>query len=155
MENNMRNESILKEIEILEFRAGGSSYGIDVNDISEILAYNTKPTPVPNAHRFIEGILMPRDFVITVIDFKQCVPVHGTEEKNEMIINTRFQNYNIAIHVDSVNGINKYETADIIAYQEEEHSEYTNAYLDLENRRIEMVDYQKLYLSINPDLKFE
>lgn len=154
MEKDMINEREAKEIEILEFRANGNSYGINVKDIREILAYNRKVTPILNAHPFIEGIIMPRDFVITIIDFNQCIKSDIVDEdKNEMIINTRFDDLNIAIHVDSVLGIQKYDEADITAYsKDEEHSEFVTGYLLVGEKKIELVDYKALFRFINPAL---
>jgi len=154
MEMDMLNEGEAKEIEILEFKAGGNSYGISVNEIREILAYNMKPTPVPNAHAFIEGIIMPRDFIITILDFNKCFNLNSDDEfKNEMIINTRFGDLNIALHVDSVNGIHKQNEAAIHYYDsEEEHSEFTTGFILNGDKKLELVDYIKLFQSINSDI---
>lgn len=153
MEKDILLENGTKEIEILEFRAGGISYGIDVNEIREILAYINKPTPVPNAHPFIEGIIMPRDFVITVLDFNKCFPTEYVEEtKNEMIINTRYSD--IAIHVDSVNGIHRQVESDITSLEdsEEEHSELITGMVTKEDRDMNMIDFIKLFEMINPEV---
>jgi len=150
----MLNEGEAKEIEILEFKAGGNSYGISVNEIREILAYNMKPTPVPNAHAFIEGIIMPRDFIITILDFNKCFNLNADDEfKNEMIINTRFGDLNIALHVDSVNGIHKQKVDDINNYDsDEEHCEFTTGFILNGDKKLELVDYKKLFKSINTDI---
>ncbi len=145
----------VKEFEVLEFRAGGKSYGIFVDEISEILAYTTKATPVLNAHPFIEGVIMPRDFVITVIDFNKCVPLELEEEvKNEMVINTSINNWNIGIHVDGVNGIHNHEASDITLYDgEEEHTEFVLGFLVKGEKKVELVDFVKLFQAINPNIE--
>lgn len=68
METGILLESGTNELEILEFRVGENYYGINVAKIREILPYQ-KPTPIPNADARIEGIFMPRDEVISIVDF--------------------------------------------------------------------------------------
>ncbi len=71
METNILLESGTNELEILEFVVGTNHYGINVAKIREILPYN-KPTAIPNSHPCIEGIYMPRDVIITVVDLGKC-----------------------------------------------------------------------------------
>ena len=72
METGILLESGTNELEILQFRVGDNFYGINVAKIREILSY-VKPTPIPNADPRIEGIFMPRDEVISVINLAECL----------------------------------------------------------------------------------
>ena len=67
METNILLESGTNELEVLEFTIAGNHYGINVAKVREILSM-TDITPVPNSHPCIEGIFMPRDTIITVIN---------------------------------------------------------------------------------------
>ena len=67
METNILLENGTNELEVLEFTIKGRSYGINVAKIREIIGYQAV-TPVPNAHPYVEGIFMPRDFIISVIN---------------------------------------------------------------------------------------
>ena len=67
METNILLENGTNELEVLEFTVAGSHYGINVAKVREIITYQNV-TPVPNAHPSIEGIFMPRDIMITVIN---------------------------------------------------------------------------------------
>ena len=73
-------EGEIKELEILEFKAGGNSYGVDINEIKEILPYQQKPTPIPNAHPYIEGMVMPRDFIIIKAGFGIAATLSGESQ---------------------------------------------------------------------------
>ena len=64
MDTNILLESGTNELEIT---LADNHYGINVAKIKEILSYQ-KVTPVPNAHPSVEGIFMPRDTMITVIN---------------------------------------------------------------------------------------
>ena len=70
MDTNILLESGTNELEILEFTLGDNHYGINVAKIREILSYQ-KVTPVPNTHPSVEGIFMPREVMITVINLKK------------------------------------------------------------------------------------
>ena len=90
METNILLESGTNELEILEFTVAGNSYGINVAKIKEILPYK-KPTPIPNAHEFIEGIFMPRDQIITIVDLAKCLTGRSkADTSGDMYIVTNF-----------------------------------------------------------------
>lgn len=153
------NERVTSELEILEFKAGGNSYAINVGDIKEILAYETKPTPVPNTHPFIEGVLMPRDFLIPVIDLKKYLNLADIDtNKNEMIIVTGIGDLNIAIHVDSVCGIHRRSSSDIKKPGKMISANQKFAVtgiIKMDDKIIELIDFRKVITSINPEINID
>ena len=72
MDTNILLENGTNELEVLEFTLAGHHYGINVAKIREILTYQPV-TPIPNAHPSVEGIFMPRDTMITVINLRNCL----------------------------------------------------------------------------------
>ena len=72
MDTNILLENGTNEVEILEFTLGNNHYGINVAKIKEILSFQPV-TPVPNTHPSVEGIFMPFDLMITVINLKSCI----------------------------------------------------------------------------------
>ena len=82
--------------------------------IREILSYQPV-TPIPNANPSVEGIFMPRDVMITVINLKHCLGLSDSTVTDEgLLIITNFNKLNIAFHVDEVIGIHRVSWADII-----------------------------------------
>lgn len=147
------------EVEILEFKAGGNSYGVNVGDIKEILPYNYKIKPIPNSHPHIEGIIMPRDFLITIINFKECLKLTDVDEwKNEMLIVTSVSDLNIAFHVDSVSGIHRIGPMDIIEPGKKlttTQKEFVIGILDKSDRKIEIVDVRTIFTNIKPEIELD
>lgn len=157
MEKEAVYNDIPTEIEILEFKAGGNSYGINVNDIREILPYENNTTTIPNAHPFIEGITMPRDFLIPVIDFGKSLKLSDVDEmKNEMLIVTEINELNIGFHVDSVRGIYTKSSTDIMKPSKKvttNQKGVVTGIIEIEGDEVELVDLRKIINIINPDLK--
>ena len=114
METNILMESGTNEVEILEFMVGNNHYGINVAKIKEIVTYQ-KITPVPVAKPEVEGIFMPRDTMITVIDLARVLNLPASDNINsDMFIITNFNKLNVAFHVHKVIGIHRVSWADII-----------------------------------------
>lgn len=157
MEKDFGFDGSTSEIEILEFRAGGNSYGMNISDVKEILSLNNKSTPVPNAHPFIEGIIIPRDELITIVNFGKSLGLSEADEvKNDMLILTGINDLNIAFHVDSVSGIHRVATTQIEKPDEElitSKKDYIIGVLTLDERKIEIVELRKIILDINPEVK--
>ena len=85
MDTNILLESGTNELEVLEFTLGRNHYGINVAKIKEILTYQPV-TPVPNAHPSIEGIFMPRDTMISVVNLKNCLGMPDAENDKGLFI---------------------------------------------------------------------
>lgn len=113
MDTNILLESGTNELEILEFIIGGKHYGINVAKVREILTIQDI-TPIPNSHPCIEGIFMPRDTIITVVNLIRALGFDETDCDNNMLIVTNFNNLNIAFIVDRVIGIHRVSWTDIV-----------------------------------------
>ena len=99
METNILIESGTNELEVLEFTIGNNHYGINVAKIKEIVPYSPV-TPVPNAHPSVEGIFMPRDLMITVVDLAKVIKSAPSGDiSKDMFIITNFNKLNVAFHV--------------------------------------------------------
>lgn len=152
MDTNILLESGTNEIEVLEFTLGDNHYGINVAKIKEILSYQPI-TPVPNAHPCVEGIFMPRDLMISVINLKRCIGL--TEDESEgLFIITNFNKLNIAFHVDSVIGIHRVSWADIItpdATINTEEAGVSTGVIKIDEKLIVILDFEKIVTDISPE----
>lgn len=152
MDTNILLESGTNELEILEFTLGDNHYGINVAKIREILQY-TPVTPVPNSHPSVEGIFMPRDTMITVIDLKKCLGLPETDEKGLFII-TNFNKLNVAFHVDEVIGIHRVSWENIIkpdsTIQGRDGSTATGV-IKMNDKLVVILDFESIVSSISPE----
>ena len=152
MDTNILLESGTNELEVLEFTLGDNHYGINVAKIREILVYQPI-TPIPNAHPCVEGIFMPRDVMMTVINLRKCLGMPDIEKEGLFII-TNFNKLNIAFHVDEVIGIHRVSWEDIIkpdsTINTEDNSASTGV-IKLNDKLVVILDFEKIVTDISPE----
>lgn len=153
MDTNILLESGTNELEVLEFTLGSNHYGINVAKIREILTFQPI-TPIPNGHPSIEGIFMPRDTMITVVNLKRCLGMPESGEDRGLFIITNFNKLNIAFHVDQVIGIHRVSWESIIkpdsTINTEENSASTGI-IKMDNKLIIILDFEKIVTDISPE----
>lgn len=154
METNILLESGTNELEILEFRVGGNYYGINVAKIKEILTFK-KPTPIPNSHPSIEGIFMPRDTIISIIDLAKSLNLPPSEDQSkDMFIVTNFNKLHTAFHVHEVVGIHRVSWADIVKPDETVNTAgagVATGITKIGQKLIIILDFEKIVNDISPE----
>lgn len=154
METNILMESGTNEVEILEFMVGDNHYGINVAKIKEIVIYQ-KVTPVPAAKPEVEGIFMPRDTMITVIDLAKVLGLSPSDNINtDMFIITNFNKLNVAFHVHKVIGINRVSWADIITPDSTISSAdagIATGIVKINSELIVILDFERIVSDISPE----
>ena len=154
METGILLESGTNELELLEFIVGDQHYGINVAKIRELCPYQT-PTPVPNSHEFIEGIFMPRDMLITVIDLSKALgmPNPGNTD-GDMYIITNFNRLHTAFHVQKVVGIHRVSWEDIAKPDSTIGATgrgIATGIAKVDGKIIIVLDFEKIVSEINPE----
>lgn len=154
METGILLESGTNELEILEFRVGNNYYGINVAKIREIISYQ-KPTPIPNADPRIEGIFMPRDEIIAIIDLAEVMHLPKPESPaGDMYIVTNFNQLNTAFHVNGVLGIHRVSWSDIVKPDSTINTAgegMATGIIRIEGKLIIILDFEKIVSEINPE----
>ena len=154
METNILLENGTNELEVLEFTIGNNYYGINVAKIREILPYQPV-TPMPNAHKSIEGIFMPRDTMITVINLpKELGLAESSDYSSDMMIITNFNKLNIAFHVHKVVGIHRVSWNDIIKPDHTINttdSSIATGIIKIDGELIVILDFESIVSEISPE----
>lgn len=152
MDTNILLESGTNELEVLEFTLGNNHYGINVAKIREILTYQPV-TPVPNSHPSVEGIFMPRDTMITVINLKRCLDIPDNDERGLFII-TNFNKLNVAFHVDQVIGIHRVSWDEIIKPDSTingQDGSVSTGVIKINDKLVVILDFESIVSSISPE----
>ncbi len=154
METGILLESGTNELEILEFSVGKNYYGINVAKIREIISYQT-PTPIPNSDPRIEGIFMPRDEIISIIDLAEVMHLEKPEKvTNDMYIVTNFNQLNTAFHVNGVVGIHRVSWSDIVKPDSTINTSgegMATGIIRIDGKLIIILDFEKIVSEINPE----
>lgn len=154
MDKGILLESGTNELEILEFKVGNNYYGINVAKINEILPYQ-RPTPVPNAHPAIEGIFMPRDTVISIIDLAKSLNLpDAVNQSSDKYILTNFNKLNTGFHVHEVVAIHRVSWEDILKPDSTISSQgngVATGIIKLDGKLIIILDFEKIVSDINPE----
>ncbi len=161
----------LIELRVLEFKSGGNLYGIDIKDVKEILPYEDNCTPVPNAHPYIEGIIMPRNFIISIVNIVKALKLsedyldNNIEEDDEfdvlkgfnMLVVTSINDQNVGLLVNRVEGIRKITNRDIREAGMNLTTPNIEAVLGIyesNGKEVEMIDFRYVLSKINSNIKF-
>lgn len=154
MESNILMESGTNELEVLEFMIGNNHYGINVAKVKEIVPFSFV-TPVPNAHPSVEGIFMPRDLLITVVDLAKVIHTVPSEEPTkDMFVITNFNQLNVAFHVHKVVGIHRVSWADIITPDSTINTSETGiatGIIKVNGQLIVILDFERIVSDISPE----
>ena len=153
METNILLENGTNELEVLEFTIGQNHYGINVAKVREIIGYQSV-TPVPNSHKDIEGIFMPRDIMITAINLAGYLNLPQIGNNQGMMIITNFNKLNIAFHVQTVCGIHRVSWADIIKPDSTINtadSSIATGIIKVDGRLIIILDFERIVTDIGPE----
>ena len=154
METNILIESGTNELEVLEFTIGNNHYGINVAKVREIVPYE-KITPVPNAHEYVEGIFMPRDTMISVVNLAKVTGNYNCcHSDSDMLIITNFNKLHIGFHVEQVAGIHRVSWEHIIVpdatINSVDHG-ITTGVIKMDDRIIIILDFEKIISDISPE----
>jgi len=66
----------VREEQIVVFRLGGEDYGIEINQVREIIR-KREITPVPRQPPYVEGVINVRGTIIPVINLKKRFGLFG------------------------------------------------------------------------------
>jgi len=154
MESNILMESGTNELEILEFMIGNNHYGINVAKIKEIVPFSIV-TPVPNSNFSVEGIFMPRDLLITVVDLAKVIKVGPSEDPSkDMFVITNFNKLNVAFHVHKVVGIHRVSWVDIITPDSTINTAengIATGVIKINGKLIVILDFERIVSDISPE----
>ena len=154
MDTGILLESGTNELEVLEFSIAGNSYGINVAKVREILPYKP-PTLIPNAHPCIEGVFMPRDEIITIVDLAKNLGRPASENPGkDMYIVTNFNKLNVGFHVHKVVGIHRVSWSEITkpdATLNYEGAGVATGIIKKDDRLIVILDFEKIVSDISPE----
>ena len=154
MDTGILLESGTNELELLEFFVGSKCFGINIAKVSEIMRFSTV-TPMPGAPSTVEGIFMPRDILLTVVDLHKVLNIPRDENNDGMLIICEFNRLHVAFHVSAVSGIVKLSWSNIEkppSVAQNEHAGLCTGVAKLDSGMILILDFEKIVADINKSM---
>lgn len=144
------NENLL---EMMEFEVGANTYGINIAKVREVVQYSD-PTPSPDQHPYVEGILMLRGKPIPIIDLsKRLGTAKSSNPERDLFIISTFNKLVVGLHVHKINGIKKKAWSEI-EKPSETISRYNNCIVtgivNMPTKIVVLLDFEKIVADINP-----
>lgn len=99
------------------FTVNEAHYALDVTNIERIDQVPVL-TPVPNAHSFVDGIMMYQEHTLKVLNFRKMTNAYGEEPavSSQKLLIYRDEKGVFAIKVDSIKDITAFEPSSIKPY---------------------------------------
>ncbi|MDE6595210.1 MAG: chemotaxis protein, partial [Oscillospiraceae bacterium] len=110
---------------------------------------------VPNAPEEVEGVFIPRDKLISVIDLHKVIHTSHKSTGKEIFIICEFNRINVAFHVTSVKGIQRISWSDISDPPAVSSGDSSGAaglstgVAKIEDRIIIILDFEKIVSTLN------
>ena len=135
------------EQEILEFIIAGSSFGVNLGQIAELVQKQV-PQPIPNFHPCIEGVVNPRGKTYALVDLAKYFNLSASSSPDKDIyIISRLNKDALCFHVHKAEGIHRLNSqkipkpADLLNGAGEG---VITGIIEAEGRIIAVVDFEKI-----------
>lgn len=141
-------------LELMEFTIAGKSYGINVAKVTEII-HSVKITPMTLAHPCIDGVIRPREKIITIINLPRYLNLPENEDpSSNLFMLTNFENTNSAFVVHTVEGMHRIKWSLVekpasIIYGG--NDSVITGTTKIDDRIITIIDFEKVIYDINPE----
>jgi len=138
----------------MEFTMAGSSFGINVSKVTEIMR-SCPITPMIKSHPCIEGVYKPRGKIITVINLPRYMQLPENEDTGkDMFMLTNFENVNAAFHVHTVEAMHRIKWSNVekpsaIIYGGDDG--VITGTTKIGDKMITIIDFEKVLYDINPE----
>ncbi len=102
----MRGEEGKKgeEIQLVAFRVGREEYGLDIQEVKEIIKMQ-EITEIPNAPEGVEGVINLRGQITPVMDMRKKLNAERKNNRDTRIVIVENKGENMGIIVDAVTGV--------------------------------------------------
>jgi len=132
------------EIQLVVFRVGKEEYGLDIQEVKEIIKMQ-EITEIPNAPEFIEGVINLRGQITPVMDMRKRLNAEKEEiGKDTRIVIVETEGSNIGIIVDSVTGVIHMPERDISPPPVGSENEFVKGVGKINDKLLILIDINKM-----------
>ncbi len=151
-------EAGTNELELLEFGIGESRYGINVAKVRELLQYQPIQ-PIPHAQACVEGVISPRNELLTVINLAAYLGHPPSQRvRQDIFLITEFNRMSLAFHVHQVMGIHRISW---VAIEKPNSAVFggrdgvVTGIAKVNSKLISILDFEKIMVDVSPGSSVE
>jgi two-component system chemotaxis response regulator CheV len=162
MKKKLDAESYLKsgsnEVRILEYRACGRSFGINILKVSKIVSDLVDFISVPETHHAVKGMFKDMNRLVPVIDLPAFLGMSsGQESTKRKVIVTEFYGILTGFWVDRIDWIHHFKWEDVIdpdkVFGHIDQRYVIGIVKPTEERMVQLLDYETILLDLCPHLQ--
>ncbi|MGR3317265.1 MAG: chemotaxis protein CheW [Candidatus Anammoxibacter sp.] len=103
----------MENVKLVTFKLGNEKYGVDIALVREIIKF-FDITPVPNAPRFVDGLINLRGIIVPVIDIRKLFDIEPVgNEGDRRIIVVELNGRTLGVLVDCVSEVKEIDMDNI------------------------------------------
>lgn len=149
MKSDILLESGTGEVEVLEFIVNNKNYAINVIKVKEVVDIDNL-TKLPNCHPSIEGVILCRNEIITLIDLGYILDGTRKQSSKFKTIICEFNKIKVAFKIDDVVAIHRIKWEQIQKPDEISTNNLVIGNIILNKKIILLLDFEKIVTDINP-----
>ena len=88
-------------MQIVIFRVAGQEFALEISQVERILRWQ-RPSPVPQAPAFLDGVVSYDDGVVPVVDMRTRLSVEASEGAETRLVVLQLDEQRVAVSVDAV-----------------------------------------------------
>ncbi|MBU5225445.1 chemotaxis protein [Clostridium senegalense] len=152
MKTDILLESGTGEVEILEFIVNNKHYAINVIKVREVVDIDNL-TELPNNHPSIDGVVLCRNEILTLINLSQVLDSHKNNNlKPFKAILCEFNKVKVAFKIDDIVAIHRIKWEQIRKPDEISTNPLVIGNILFKDNIILLLDFEKIITDINPKI---
>ncbi len=145
------------ELRVLEYRASGMSFGINILKVSKIVNDLMHFTNVPGTHTAVKGIFQDMNRLVPVVDLPEFLGVGTGETNRQKVIVTEFFGTLTGFLVDKIDWIHHFRWEDVIdtesVFKGIDQRYVIGIVKPTEERMVLLLDYETILMDLCPELR--
>ena len=145
------------ELRVLEYRAAGISFGINILKVSKIVSQIEQLIQVPESHPSIEGVFKDMNRLVPIVNLAEVLGEQSEKSNHDKVIVTEFFGLLTGFHVERIDWIHHFKWEDVIdakhVFSGIDQKYVLGIVKPTEDHMVLLLDYETMLLDIRPEFR--
>jgi len=136
-------------MQIVIFRVAGQEFALEISQVERILRWQ-RPSPVPKAPAFLDGVVAYDDGVVPVVDLRTRLSVEATDGAETRLVVMQLDDQRVAVAVDAVVEVLRIDAREVAAPPDLVRglaAKFIDGILSREDRTVLLLNARRLFTS--------